>query len=222
MREGWRSESLLVRQMGIYRIKLNELQKPIYFQIMENVHKGLHQMGAGFKADLKGSHNTGNGTNEGLRDRDLRNYLREGRVQFELADPASFKQKLRDDCEMLSEVGLMDYSLMLWAIKTESVAVEETKLKIEDWASVMQHTTKYIQTMEEELKGEEKLATQIVQVIEELKRSEHELLTAVEAAGLHLSELDEMEEVAPNPNPNPNPNPDWRRKPPFVQATSRE
>ena len=40
----------------------------------------------------------------------------------------SFKQKLRDDCEMLSEVGLMDYSLMLWAIKTESVAVEETKV----------------------------------------------------------------------------------------------
>ena len=125
MREGWRSESLLVRQMGIYRIKMNELQKPIYFQIMENVHKGLHQMGAGFKAcqrfiyvhclhqqgpaswpaatldpppqptagcqaDLKGSHNTGNSTNtnEGLRDRDLRNFIREGRVQFELADPA--------------------------------------------------------------------------------------------------------------------------------------
>ena len=36
-----------------------------------------------------------------------------------------------------------------------------------------------------------------IKVIEELKRSEHELLSAVEAAGLHLSALDEVEEVVP-------------------------
>ena len=41
----------------------------------------------------------------------------------------------------------------------------ELQLKIEDWASIMQHTTEYIQKLEEELDGEEKLATQIVQAI---------------------------------------------------------
>lgn len=122
-----------MRQLGIYRVHLNKIQKPVYFLVMENIHKGLESRGEGLKFDLKGSNNRGksDALND-LRDREIREMRLQGRLRFELEDADKFLETLAEDVAMLREARLMDYSLMVWALKPKHKVEDELR----DWMEV--------------------------------------------------------------------------------------
>jgi len=127
--------SLLVKQLGIYKVQLNMLQQPVYFQVMENVHKGIAHPG-GLKFDLKGSHNKGKtGEPDDYRDAEMRSLLSSAELRFELDDPDDFQMRLAADVATLRSVGLMDYSLLVWALKPEEQSEQELRGEIKEYAS---------------------------------------------------------------------------------------
>jgi len=138
--------SLLVKQLGIYCVKMNWFQQPVWFQVMENVHKGLaekeqdpqdpqKERPVGLKFDLKGSNNQAKskilcGDLSDLRDREMRHMLIEKQLNFKLDNPEAFSRKLSADVSMLMEAGLMDYSLMLWALRPAHESEEQLNQKV--------------------------------------------------------------------------------------------
>jgi len=128
--------SLLVKQLGIYCVQLSWLQQPVYFQVMENVHKGIAQSG-GLKFDLKGSNNKGKtGKPDDFRDMEMRNLLVDGDLRFDLDDPCDFRARLSADVATLRSVGLMDYSLMVWALKPEKKSEQELEVDMKAYAGL--------------------------------------------------------------------------------------
>ena len=62
----------------------------------------------------------------------MRELLVNGDLRFELDIHADFEARLAADVGVLRSVGLMDYSLMLWALKPEKRSEEELDLEIQE------------------------------------------------------------------------------------------
>ena len=116
--------SLLVKVLGIYKVRLHPLQSDVYFMVMENLGKGLHPRA---KFDLKGSNNAAKLNQVTLRDRDLRQLQGLGEIDFSITNRASFVEKMQGDASFLRELGMMDYSLLVFVLKPEEQSLRELR-----------------------------------------------------------------------------------------------
>ena len=108
-----------MKVLGIYKAQLHPVQSDVFYMVMEKLGKGLQPANPVGKFDLKGSNNKAKASASTKRDRDLREMIRSSKIEFNLTSKAQFSEKLVADCSMLEELGLMDYSLLLFVLKPE-------------------------------------------------------------------------------------------------------
>jgi len=139
-------ESLLVKQLGLYKVQIAMIQYPVWFLVMESVHKGRSTKGdKSIKFDLKGSNNKGKNDGD-YRDREMRKFLLHSlqagaqidldqiRLNFSLTEEqkTAFRRNLSRDVRMLTDAGLMDYSLMVWCVEREDRGMVKAMKQVEE------------------------------------------------------------------------------------------
>ena len=127
-----------MKVLGIYKAQLHPVQSDVFYMVMEKLGKGLQPANPVGKFDLKGSNNKAKASASTKRDRDLREMIRSNKIEFNLTSKNQFSEKLVADCSMLEELGLMDYSLLLFVLRPEVHSVNKLHALLQNYNEQIQ------------------------------------------------------------------------------------
>ena len=187
--------SLLMKVLGVYRVRLHPFQSFVYFMVMEKLGKGLAPE---LKFDLKGSNNAAKPGQETKRDLDLRRMLASGEIQFSLTNPKSFEQKIGGDVAMLQELGLMDYSLLVFVLKPEELSLNELKAFLDQYTEQVDRLAETVEKSFGKTKSVSGLQGRLHDLTKYLAERQTTLTQSVDqAAGEEAHEADELLDLDP-------------------------
>jgi len=196
MLSGAGDDSFLVKVLGVYRTHVSSLQDSVYFQVLEKLGHGLNPELA---FDLKGSGNRGD--LKIRKDQLLREMLTaapgsgEERIEFELDEPIHFMETIAKDVQMLEDAKLIDYSLLIFAVKSEEAGMRDLRRQVQDVLTdfeeriVETHHSKAFSVLPEAVK--EKLSNTVEEVEMGLKNIDENLGTFLEGRITRMPELRE-------------------------------